>query len=57
MEPPPAETWWADEVLRERRVAGEVFLRKGQRERDWRRRASIVVRIGNIQEELTEKST
>ena len=27
----------------ERRVAGEVLIRKGQRERDWRRRASMIV--------------
>jgi len=32
------------EVLRARRVVGDVFLRKGQSVRDWRRRrASMVV--------------
>lgn len=41
MVPPPGD-WWV-EVERERRVAGDVFFKKGQTPLDWRRRASIVV--------------
>ena len=44
--PPPGEAWRV-EVERERRVAGEVLLRKGHIERDCLRRASIVI-IGTV---------
>ena len=41
--PPPGETWVrAVEVESERRVAGDVFCKKGHRDLDWRRTASIV---------------
>ena len=44
--PPPGETWRV-EVERDRRVAGDVLLRKGHMERDCLNRASIVMdRIG-----------
>jgi hypothetical protein len=44
MRPPPGEALWTGaEVESERRVAGDVFLRNGQTERDWRRRASMVI--------------
>lgn len=40
---PPAEACWT-EVLVERdlRVAGDVFPRNGQRDRDWRNRVSML---------------
>lgn len=41
MVPPPGETWRVV-VERDRRVAGDVLLRKGHMERDCLRRASIV---------------
>ena len=41
MVPPPGETWRVV-VERDRRVAGEVLLRKGHMERDCLSRVSIV---------------
>jgi hypothetical protein len=41
--PPPGETWLRTvEVERERRVAGDVFCKKGHRDLDWRRTASMI---------------
>jgi hypothetical protein len=40
MVPPPGD-WWV-EVESERKVAGEVFFKKGQTPLDWWRRASMV---------------
>jgi hypothetical protein len=46
MRPPPGEALWPAFVVdSERSVAGEVFFRKGHMERDWRRRASMVVEL------------
>lgn len=41
MLPPPGETWRV-EVERERRVAGEVFFKKGHMDFDWRRTVSMM---------------
>ena len=41
--PPPGEAWLrAVEVERERRVAGDVLCKKGHRDLDWRRTASMI---------------
>ncbi len=40
MVPPPGD--WRVEVERERKVAGEVFFKKGQTPLDWCRRASMM---------------
>jgi hypothetical protein len=43
MVPPPGDAWVrAVEVERERRVAGDVFCKKGHRDLDWRRTASMM---------------
>lgn len=42
MVPPPGETWRVVVDERERRVAGDVLLRKGHIERDCLSKASIV---------------
>ena len=42
MVPPPGETWRVVVVERERRVAGDVLLRKGHIERDCLSKASIM---------------
>ena len=42
--PPPGEAWLrAVEVERDRRVAGDVFCKKGHKDLDWRRTASMMV--------------
>jgi hypothetical protein len=44
MLPAPGETSWPAAVVdSERRVAGDVFERNGHIDRDWRRRASMMV--------------
>ena len=47
MVPPPGEAWRVV-VDRVRKVAGEVFWRKGHIERDWRRRASMMALFATV---------
>jgi hypothetical protein len=52
MVPPPAEG--EDEVERDLKVLGAVFLRNGQRLRDCLRRGSILVEDSDIRRQLTK---
>lgn len=41
--PPPGEAWLRAVVVeRDRRVAGDVFCKKGHMDLDWRRTASMI---------------